>query len=129
MILPKQGVRQDYDLMANAEPAAKVAPACEVCGSSPVMYQWADYSGEAMCTRCGTPYQLKWGTPEQVAEGKYPYLNLMPSWVPIVREYYEQTGRFTCLGRVMGHARGLEEFYAWVDAHHPEMSKKSGGAE
>lgn len=116
---PKAGVLHDYDLHANLEPSARKLDACEVCGTNPISYQWSDYSGEAMCRACGTPYQLKWGSEQQKAEGAYPYLSLKPEWVPVVREYFKETGRFTCLGQMLGGGPGLREFNEWVDAHYP----------
>lgn len=110
---PKQGVLHDYDLQANRELAARKQE-CVVCGAKPMAFQWSDYSGEAMCTLCGTPYQLKWGSEEQKAEGHYPYLNLREEWVPVLRRYYQETGRFTCLGIMMGEKPGLAEFDKWV---------------
>lgn len=115
----KNGIDADYDLMANAEPSAK-GNTCVVC-EKPATYQWSDYSGEGMCRHCGTPYQLKWGSEKQEAEGAYPYLNLQERWVPIVREYHRETGAFVCLGMVLGDARGREEFDEWVTKHYPEM--------
>ena len=115
----KMGVLHDYDLMANAEPSAQ-GQVCVVCGDNPVSYQWSDYSGQAMCRSCGTPYQLKWGSDEQVAEGAYPYLSLKPEWVPVVREYFRETGRFTCFGMMMGPRPGLREFNEWADARYPD---------
>ena len=116
----KPGIINDYDLMANAEPSAH-GQVCVVCDANPVTYQWADYSGQAMCTRCGTPYQLKWGSDEQQAEGAYPYLDLKEEWVPIVREYWEETRLFACLGTMLGRAPGKSAFFAWVEKSHPEM--------
>lgn len=121
--MAKAGILHDYDLMANAETSAK-GTACVVCGDSPCRYQWSDYSGEAMCCKCGTPYQLKWGSDEQVAEGKYPYLNLNPKFVPIVREYHAETKAFTYLGCGLGDRPGLKKFYEWLQQKHPEMLVK-----
>lgn len=118
---PKEGILHDYDLRANDEPAAHDQE-CVTCGARPVMYQWSDYSGEGMCSQCGTPYQLKWGSKEQEAEGKYPYLNLKPSWVPVVRRYFQETGRFTYLGTGFNRP-GLREFGEWVDANNAEPSE------
>lgn len=118
--MAKQGIIHDYDLHANLEPAAR-GQTCLVCGVEPVGYQWSDYSGEAMCTRCGAPYQLKWGTEAQKREGAYPYLRLKAEWVPVFREYFAETGRWTCLGWMMGPRPGLAEFYEWVEVHHPEL--------
>ena len=118
--MAKQGILHDYDLMANAEPSAH-GKVCVVCEANPMTYQWSDYSGEAMCVRCGTPYQLKWGNDAQKAEGAYPYLVLKQEWVPIVREYWQETGRFSCLGTMLGGAPGKREFFDWVEKSHPEM--------
>lgn len=124
---PKQGILHDYDLQANNEPSAR-DQSCLVCATTPMSFQWSDLSGEAMCTACGTPYQLKWGGEEQKREGKYPYLNLREEWIPIVREYYQETGRFTCLGRMItGALPGLADFNRWVTERHPEMYKDRDG--
>lgn len=69
MTHPRAGILKDYDLMANAEPSAK-AQRCVTCGADPVCYQWSDLSGEGMCTACGTPYQLKWGSDVQEIEAR-----------------------------------------------------------
>lgn len=115
----KQGIAFDYDLMANAESAAR-AQTCGACGMSPVTYRWSDYSGEGMCVQCGTPYQLKWGGEEREKEGAYPYLNLREDALPLVREYYRETGRFTYLGTGFNRP-GLREFNQWVERRHPEF--------
>jgi hypothetical protein len=120
--MAKAGILHDYDLRANREPSAK-GQECVVCGANPMAFQWSDYSGEGMCTGCGTPYQLKWGTEQHQQEGAYPYLNLKEVWVPIVREYHAETGRWTYLGTGFNRP-GLNEFAAWVKKRHPEMMKK-----
>lgn len=126
--MPKHGVVRDYDLMANDEPSAK-DQTCEVCGDAPMRFQWSDYSGEAMCRSCGTPYQLKWGLEEMQEEGDYPYLNLRDEWVPVVREYHEETGRFAPLGRYLSIPEALhsdyEAFVRWVREHHPQFVNES----
>lgn len=124
--MTKIGILADYDLMANAESSARNHDQpCVGCGVERMTFQWSDYSGEAMCTRCGTPYQIKWGSKEQEAEGKYPYLNLYDDAVPLVREYYAETGQFTYLGTSWGGPRpGLREFNAWVKERHPEYIEK-----
>lgn len=114
----KAGILHDYDLMANVEPAAQKGGKCVVCEIQ-LVYQWSDYSGEAMCTRCGCPYQLKWGSEEHKREGAYPYLNLRPELVEPLRAYYAETERFTCLGWMMGDRPGLREFGRWLEASRP----------
>ena len=118
--MTKYGLLHDYDLMANTESSAQ-KQACVVCGDNPMRFQWSDYSGEGMCCKCGTPYQLKWGSDAQQQGAKYPYLNLKESFVPIVREYFQETGRWTCLGTMIGNQPGLKEFYDWLYAKHPEL--------
>lgn len=118
----KQGILHDYDLMANREPSAS-EQTCVVCGDSPMSFQWSDYHGEGMCRKCGTPYQLKAGGEKREAEGAYPYLNLAEEWVPIVREYHQETGRWVYLGMGIGRKPGLREFDAWCQERHPAMMK------
>ncbi len=117
---PKDGILHDYDLHANLETSAR-EQMCAICGASPMAFQWSDYSGQAMCTRCGCPYQLKWGTDEQQAEGKYPYLSLRQDVVPAIREYWEETHRWTCFGMMLGPQQGMAEFVAWAKIKHPEL--------
>ena len=120
--MAKAGILHDYDLMANAEPAARrIDVVCVICGATPPTYQWSDYSGEAMCVTCGCPYQLKWGSNAQQAEGKYPYLNLRPEAISAIREYWQETQRWTCFGTMLGHQPGLVEFAKWCKAKHPEL--------
>lgn len=117
---PKHGILHDYDLHANQEPSARLKE-CIVCEVYPMVFQWSDYSGEAMCTSCGTPYQLKWGSEGQQREGKYPYLKLKDSFIEAVRTYHRETGRFTCLGTMIGRKPGLKEFYDWLKENRPNL--------
>jgi len=121
--LIKPGILHDYDLMANAESSA-ARQKCVACDEEPMVFQWSDCSGEAMCTRCGCPYQLKWGGKEKEAEGKYPYLVLRDELVEPLRAYYKETNRFTCLGVMLGSRPGLEEFWAWVETNRPELIRR-----
>jgi len=96
---------------------------CEVCGQVDPPFVWADYSGEGMCVICGCPYQLKWGTDEQKAEGGYPYLNLKQEWADALSEYHEETGEYVCMGRVMPDRDrpNREVFIEWVKENRPEL--------
>ena len=111
---PKAGILHDYDLMANAEPSVVRILRCAGCDAEPPRFQWSDYSGEAMCTRCGCPYQLKWGSDQQMAEGAYPYLSLRDELVEPLRAYFAETGQFTCLGVMLGPRPGMDAFAAWL---------------
>lgn len=122
--MPKMGIIHDYDLMANAETSANEAK-CYVCGKENISFQWSDYSGEAMCTRCGAPHQLKWGTDEQIKEGKYPYTNLTKDFIPVAREYWKEKGTFACYGSMLGKRKGMDELYSWLEEKHPELLSES----
>jgi len=115
----KYGILHDYDLMANREPSANKVT-CAICGKSPVTFQWSDFSGEAMCSRCGCPYQLKWGSDAQEKEGKYPYLNLSENFLPIAQEYWNKYNKFVCYGRMLDARPGWKEMLNWLKENYPE---------
>ena len=115
----KCSILHDYDLHANLEPSSQ-GVTCAVCGTSPTRFQWSDYSGEGMCTACGCTYQLKWGSKEQQAEGKYPYMTMTDDFLPIAREYWEQTHKWVCYGTMLGGQLGMAELIAWCKEYHPE---------
>lgn len=117
--MPKRGILNDYDLMANMEDSAE-NQTCAICGASPMRFQWSDLSGEAMCTKCGCPYKLKWGTDEQKEEGNYPYLNLKEEFIPIAKEYWEETHKFVCYGWMLGQRPGTKELLNWMKEHYPD---------
>jgi len=122
--MPKVGILHDYDLMANREQSA-IKVTCAICGASPMTFQWSDYSGEAMCTQCGCPYQLKWGSDEQRREDSYPYLNLQDEFLPIAKEYWDENHKFVCYGLMMGPRPGMDELIEWAEKYHPEWIKKT----
>lgn len=117
----KHGILHDYDLLANAEPAASKATKCAGCDAEPPVFQWSDLHGEAMCTRCGCPYQLRGGGAEMEREGAYPYMTLRAELVEPLRAYYAETKRFTCLGQMLGHCPGIEEFADWLQENRPDV--------
>ena len=121
--MPKEGLLHDYDLHASLEKSS-IGVKCAVCDTENISFQWSDYSGEAMCRVCGCPYQLKWGSEEQQRERKYPYLNVDPEWLPILREYWNERHTWTCFGTMLGKVPGIRDFNQWVQKIHPEMLKK-----
>ena len=121
--MAKQGILHDYDLWANNEPSSE-NQTCVICGTSPMTFQWSDYSGEAMCTICGCPYQLKWGSKEKEVGAKYPYLNMNHDFIPIAKEYWETTHQFVCYGMMMGPRPGYRELIEWIKQNHPEWLEK-----
>lgn len=121
--MPKQGIKFDYDMMANAEPSAQKEIKCIICEEVP-FYRWTDYSGQAVCHKCGMAYQLKWGTDEQKKEGNYPYPGLKDIFIPIFKEYWNETKKFTFLGTSFREDEGMKEFTEWVRKKHPELLEK-----
>lgn len=117
--MAKQGILNDYDLQANQENSAR-NQTCHICGTENMAFQWSDCSGEAMCTKCGCPYQLKWGDEMQEKEGKYPYLNLKAGFIPIAKEYWDKTHKFVCYGYMLWHQPGLNELVDWAKENYPE---------
>lgn len=123
--MTKEGILHDYDLRANLEESSK-EQTCIICGSSPMRFQWSDCSGEAMCTTCGCPYQLKWGSDQREKESKYPYVNLQEKFIPIIREYWQETRKFACYGIMLGDKPGYSAFISWLKEKHPECMVKEG---
>jgi hypothetical protein len=122
--MPKFGILHDYDLKANEEKSA-YEKRCAVCGEFPMVFQWSDYSGEAMCMKCGCPYQLKWGGEKREKEGNYPYLNFSSDFMPVAVEYWEEKQKFVCYGTMMGPQPGMSELIHWLKINHPEHIQKA----
>lgn len=89
---------QEYGYMANAEESAKMFT-CLICDTENVSWNWTDYSGEAYCMECGTPYQLKG---DILKEGEtYPRINIKKEWLSILKQYWNETHRGNGLGTFM----------------------------
>ena len=109
---------QKYGQMANM--AVEKPFVCVICGES-VGFNWSDQHGEGMCNRCGTPYQL-------LKEGKKIELelNIKEEWIPILKQYWNETHKYTGLGVILiardypECVEGTEKFYEWLDKH-PEL--------
>ena len=99
---------------------------CVICGTDPMSIHWTDFSGEASCSECGMPYQVKWGTEEQQKEGKYPYIKIKDILIPHLKEYWETTGKRARTGTYIfvddypGLIEERKQFSTWLDQHHPE---------
>jgi hypothetical protein len=117
--MPKHGILNDYDLRANNEDSAE-GVTCAICGTENTTFQWSDYNGEAMCTKCGCPYQLINGTDEQKAKADYPYLSLKEEFIPVAQEYWNETHKFTHYGMSISKRPGYNELCVWLDNNHPE---------
>jgi len=110
---------QKYGDLANAEKFEQKA--CLVCDDPRPVYSWTDYSGEGYCTKCGTSYQLKWG--ELKAGETYPRCNVIPEWVPVLRQYWKETGKlngcWTYMSMVyfLKQRRGLKSIHGHTLSH------------
>ena len=119
----KQGRFADYDSHANLVPQAKLIKKCEVCGASPPSFIWTDYFGEAMCSRCGVPYQLL--SPAGKQDKQVPYLALRKELIEPCRRYWREKGEFMGLGcRLGGSYPGLGELVQWLKENYPELIEK-----
>lgn len=94
---------QEYGHWANQTVGARKQVPCLICEDPHPRYSWTDYSGEGYCVRCGTPYQLQWG---KLSGGdEYPRMNIRPESIPILRRYWQETGK----------PNGLGTFFMWDD--------------
>lgn len=117
---------QKYGHLAN-EVAEGRDYTCLICGDDPVQWTWGDAHGEAMCVKCGTPYQLlQYDEDRQRIAGVSPKPNIEESWIPILKAYWEETHNFIGLATIMMWRdypeceEGQRKFYAWLDEH-PEL--------
>ena len=110
---------QKYGQMANA--AVEKHFTCIICGEG-AGFNWSDQNGEGMCNKCGTPYQLLEG-------GKKiePKLNIKEDWIPVLKQYWNETHKYMGLGVILVAPRdypecveGQTKFYEWLDKH-PEV--------
>ena len=100
---------------------------CLICRSNPTTWTWTDLHGEAVCVKCGTPYQLlqyaETGDGKRQLEDKPPRINIRDEWLPVLIQYWQERQAFMGLGRIMIDRQypefivGKEKFYAWCDAH------------
>lgn len=116
----KYGILHDYDLLANEESSSQ-GVTCAICDTHNTSFQWSDYSGEGMCSNCGCPYQLKWGSAQQRDEKKYPYLSMREIYIPVAREYWAETKRWVCYGIRLSGQPGMNELISWMKEKHPEL--------
>ena len=78
---------------------------------------------------CGCSYQIIHGTEEQEKEGNYPYLSVKKSFVPALKEYWEETHKFVFSGMSFSENTGLEDFWKWIEQKHPELLKDEENGE
>jgi len=84
--------------------------------------------GEAVCVACGTPYQLC-GDVDGAYEREInpPRCNIKPKWIPILREYWNETRRWNGQAvylLIRSQEREIDAkaaFNEWVTKKHPEL--------
>ena len=113
---------QKYGYRANQVQSARLF-VCQICRAKPTVWTWSDLHGEALCTKCGTPYQLL----QYDSDGKLldvpPIINVRADWVPVLEQYWGERQTFMGLGTFMSGrhypecVEGQEKFWAWVDVH------------
>lgn len=117
---------QKYGHLANLVEEGKDF-SCHICGDNPTQWTWGDVHGEAMCVKCGTPYQLlQYDENKKRIKGESPKLNIKEKWILILKAYWDETHNFTGLATVMilrdypESEEGQRKFYTWLDEH-PEL--------
>lgn len=119
--MPKFGIKFDYDLLAQQHVPSGAK--CQICGED-LRCRWSDYHGEGVCMTCGAPYQLINGSEEQKAEGKYPYINFLPQFIPAFKEHWEATHQFVFGGYSFKEDTGAKEFHEWLEKNYPNLVKE-----
>lgn len=89
---------------------------CEVCERN-LVGNWTDLNGEIECMSCGAPHQI-------LRDPKG--CNLNEEFIPIVREYFNETGSACGLGcycgtRPLRVQEQYDGFLAWMKVRHPEL--------
>jgi len=127
MVGERRLMAQKYGYLANAEEFDRNR-ACLVCDDPQPNYSWTDLSGEGYCLRCGTPYQLKWGT---LTDGEdYPRCNIRPEWIPPMRTFWKEKqkpngqGTFLGFGSYPDQLAGREAFNSWCHENESLLPKE-----
>ncbi|HZW04265.1 MAG TPA: hypothetical protein VFF68_10085 [Anaerolineaceae bacterium] len=90
---------------------------CQICESDPAGFQWTDLHGEAICSTCGTPYQiLQYDENKKRIEAE-PKINIKAEYIPWMQRYWQETKRFMGLGTYMRIPRpdDYDAFMSWMD--------------
>ena len=111
---------QKWGHRANETEAAQKAVPCQICDWDTPQFSWTDINGQGTCTRCGTPYKLVAREGDDPAD--LPIISIKPESIPILRQYWDETGKPNGLGGYMGWRDYPDEreyriaFNAWDDA-------------
>lgn len=96
---------------------------CETCDTERPMWAWTDTHGIAQCMRCGTPYRLYHYEGEEGNERrveKPPELCVKLEYIPVLREYWNQTHRIIPSGfsfpggQELASNKDHEDFSEWM---------------
>ena len=110
---------QKHGAMANETEAAQTLT-CACCGNQGP-WSWTDWTGEAYCVRCGVSHRL-------YSIGDLPIgCNINPEFLPVCKEYYQETGKPCGTGTFLGYRDYPEvleahnAFCDWMHEKHPEL--------
>lgn len=104
---------------------------CEICEKE-ARFRWTDNHGIGACWNCGAPYRLyhydREG-PKAERVDKPPELLILPMWRPILKRYWQETGRNCSPGAFnfpgssyeVANEVDFETFDAWIEAHKSEL--------
>jgi hypothetical protein len=97
---------------------------CEICSKENTQFSWTDTHGVAQCYQCGTPYVILHyeGEGDELKRvDKEPEIAVLREWVPLLREYWEQTHRiipsgYSFTGGYERASRGDQKaFQTWAE--------------
>lgn len=108
---------------------------CEVCGKENPAFAWTDTHGVAQCYQCGTPYVLyhyEGEGDERRRVEREPEITVRAEWIPLLREYWEQTRRIIPGGHSFQGGQELatradaEAFNTWASANKHRVEANAG---
>lgn len=104
---------------------------CSICGTEP-HFRWTDTHGIGACLQCGAPYRLYHYDENQQRVDKEPELLILPEWLPLTKQYWNETHRNVAPGCFnfpgssyeVASKEDFEENEKWFEAHKDEFPKE-----
>jgi hypothetical protein len=88
---------------------------CEICDDA-ISYEWTDLHGEAICWRCGTPYQLyQYDENKKRIPDAEPTINIKDEYIPMLKQYWNENKKHMGLGTYLGKPKYPEKHHAFFD--------------
>lgn len=107
---------QKYGYMVNEY--VKEFFVCQICGIN-AGFNWSDKHREAMCNKCGIPYQILHYDKDNNQIDKLPEISISITWIPIIKRYWEEKHIFIGLGSILIYKdypeciEGQRQFNKW----------------